>query len=52
MAYAKNSRRGVPRSGGLGDEIPHFFLIFLRKRRNIFGVGFYWFICWYGVFSC
>ena len=23
VARAKNSRRGVPRSGGLGDEIPH-----------------------------
>ena len=23
VAYAKKSPRGVPRSGGLGDEIPH-----------------------------
>ena len=35
MAYAKNPRRGVPRSGGLGDEIPHKkneTLAFWRKR--------------------
>ena len=32
MAYAKNSRRGVPRSGGVGDEIPREKLLQLHQQ--------------------
>ena len=42
VACAKKSLHGVPwslrrvrRSGGLGDEIPHFFLLFCRRDADM-----------------
>ena len=36
VAYANKSRRGVPRSGGLGGEIPHKNKIVSRETFFIF----------------